>query len=123
MKWLQWEAGRQNSGYAKMLIATSRFLKFDCYILRIPDEFGVPDHYDPSPAGYAHHRINILLNTREPRLPMMKAKGRVHRWFGGRIDYFRPDAVEHSVEPRGNPVPGRNSFILSIGWLKKRPGF
>lgn len=126
MKLFTWDDGRQLSGYRKMLLATSKLLKFDVYILKIPDGAGVPKHRDPVAPGYEHHRINIDLK-RGAFFGNVVLDGPFKTFLFGRILYFRPDIVTHWVLPNG-PGFGHmeewlespdSSYILSIGWLKK----
>ena len=58
---LRWRAGRQRTGYDKMLLVASRFLlRFDCYLLRFRTGSEVPEHTDPVD-GKRHYRLNLVL--------------------------------------------------------------
>ncbi len=37
MKLFKWDKGRQNSGYWKMPLAYSKWLKFDFYLIKFPE--------------------------------------------------------------------------------------
>jgi hypothetical protein len=121
MKWLQWDSGRQDSGYLKILLATSRRLKFDCYILKFPDGVGIPPHTDPSVEGYEHHRLNIFLNKPCIGTGIVSINGPFKQWLSGRIQLFRPDLYTHSMTPAEQMWSNQSLYILSIGWLKKVP--
>lgn len=114
-----WQTGRQNSGYDKMLIASSDRFKFDFYVLRIPDEMSVPTHCDPSPEGYAHRRINLALCATKPPETCFHGGPEPLILFGGRLVFFRPDVSPHSLRPRAVRIPGRATYMLSFGWLKR----
>lgn len=107
----RWERGRQLSGYDKLLLLQSKWLKFDCYLLRFPTGSGIKPHNDPVP-GWRHYRLNIVLK---------KAHGGrficpnvTWRW-GQRAAFFRSDIATHSV----TEVLQGTRWVLSIGWLLK----
>ena len=117
MKWLRWDTGRQESGYSKLLVVTSKWLKFDCYILKFPEGTGIPDHIDPAIEGYEHHRLNLILNKPCIGTGEIKVDGPA-RWIGDRLMIFRPDMYWHSMTPVSF-IWEKNCYILSVGWLKK----
>lgn len=119
MKWLQWDYGRQGSGYSKLLLAMSKRLKFDCYILRFPDGVGIPEHTDPAVDGYEHHRLNIFLNSPCVGTGKVTINGPYKSWFNDRIQLFRPDLYKHNMTPVEFIWSKDSLYILSIGWLKK----
>jgi hypothetical protein len=121
MKWLRWDGGRQLSGYSKMLIAASKLLKFDCYIIKIPDGAAIPEHIDPSPAGYEHHRLNIALKKPCIGTGKMVVNGPAKIFLWGRAILFRPDLYKHHLEPVEFIFSNESMYLLSIGWLKKTP--
>lgn len=107
----KWEAGRQQSGYDKMLLAQNPYLiPFDCYILRFKEGAEIAPHTDPVD-DKAHHRVNIVIK---------KAKGGGDFWceeytnIFNRIFYFRPDKFKHSV----SKITTGTRYVLSIGWIK-----
>jgi hypothetical protein len=118
VSWLRWESGRQKSGYDKLLLASSKRLKFDLYLLRFPRDCSVPEHRDPAVPGYEHHRINLTLKK-----PLHGGEIVVHgpciRRLCGRYMRFRPDLYLHwmtSVEYIWNTS---HMYVLSLGWLRK----
>jgi hypothetical protein len=44
-----------------MLLAQSKLLKFDCYLLRFPTGAEVKPHTDPVDPAYKHYRLNIVV--------------------------------------------------------------
>lgn len=112
-KAFRWQAGRQGSGYDKMLLLTASWpLPFDSYLIRYPEGSQIPPHTDPVAAG-RHYRLNLILKS--PRAggefvcarPLFETR---------RIKLFRPDACEHSV----TRVEGGSRYVLSIGWVLGR---
>lgn len=108
---LRWKAGRQQTGYEKMLlIANNFFFPFDCYLLRFRPGTEVPRHTDPV-SDKRHFRLNIVLrNARQGgefvcRAPIFESK---------RIKLFRPDASPHSV----TRIVEGTRYVLSIGWVR-----
>lgn len=107
-EWLRWRAGRQHTGYEKMLLF--RHPRCDVYLLRYREGVGIPMHRD-AVEGFRHYRLNVLL--RKPR-----AGGLFHCEYpilvAGRLIFFRSD-FQHTVSPviRGNRV------LLSIGFLRR----
>ncbi len=108
----RWQAGRQGSGYDKMLRLTARWpLPFDSYLIHYPESSEIPPHTDPVTAG-RHYRLNLVLKA--PRsggefrcaTPIFETR---------RIRLFRPDACEHSV----SRVVGGSHYVLSIGWVRR----
>jgi len=120
MKWLTWDKGRQDSGYEKMLLATSKFFKFDCYILKFPDGVGIPTHVDPSIPGYEHHRFNFFLTTPSIGTGVVTIEGPHWETKHGRAHKFRPDLYQHHMTPARRIWSNNATYILSIGWLKKK---
>lgn len=120
MKLLRWDNGRQLSGYSKMLLATSKLLKFDCYLLRVPQGCAVPPHTDPAVPGYGHHRVNIQLNRSVLGTGKMLVEGPVKLFLFGRAAYFRPDLYLHWMTPGDDFIQtDHNTYILTIGWLRR----
>lgn len=110
MKLFKWDKGRQNSGYWKMPLAYSKWLKFDFYLIKFPEGSEIKPHVDKVESG-KHFRLNIVIK---------KAK------IGGifncdktiintpRIKLFRPDKYTHSV----SKIEQGNRYILSLGWIR-----
>lgn len=102
---MKWTDGRQNSGYSKLTLFSSKRLKCDAYILKIPAGVAIPQHVDFVPNA-KHHRINITL------------RGRISMWvvggyfsIGDWFSYFRPDR-SHSA-----PAVVKDTYLFSFGWL------
>lgn len=106
-----WIKGRQNSGYSKLKLLESKLLKFDIYLLKYPKGSYIDVHIDPSPEGYEHHRLNLILKKAEKGgtfvLDNVDQIGRIHK--------FRPDIQEHSL----HKIESGTRWVLSFGWLKK----
>ena len=118
MKFWRWDEGRQLSGYSKMLIAASRLLKFDCYLIKIPTGAAVPEHKDPATEGYEHHRFNYVLKAPAYGSGKFHIHGPAKR-VGQRGVLFRPDLYAHSLSPVDFIWSNQSMYILSIGWLRK----
>lgn len=105
-----WTKGRKNSGYYKIKLLESKWLKFDVYLLKYPEGSEIALHIDPAPTNYEHHRINLELNSDfSGGIPVVEGhvKGRAYR--------FRPDIQKHHV----TEVVRGTRYVLSIGWLKR----
>lgn len=109
---MTWVAGRQQSGYDKMLLAQSTWLKFDCYLLRFPVGAEIKPHTDPVDPAYKHYRLNIVLKR-----PLLGGRfvGKTLFRIGKRVFLFRPDLERHAV----TKVHAGTRYVLSIGWLRK----
>jgi hypothetical protein len=110
---MKWVVGRQKdvdygTHYLVYKMFVSKFFKFDCYLIKMPQGCFVPMHKDPAPDTYTHHRLNITL------------KGYLYHYFDqkpkvlSRIVYFLASEEIHG----GYSYSG--CLVLSIGWLKKR---
>jgi hypothetical protein len=109
-RWLHWEAGRQNTGYDKLLLAANPFLiQFDCYLLRFPEGTQIPPHRDPVKSG-RHYRLNLIVKRSRAggefvcTDPIFETR---------RVKFFRSDLCTHSV----TRVVGGSRYVLSIGWV------
>lgn len=111
MKLWQWDRGRQLSGYDKLLLAYSKLMRFDCYLLRFPTGSGIKPHTDPNP-GFRHYRFNVVLWSAHGG--RFVCNDVIWRW-GQRAAFFRSDTVTHSV----TRVLSGTRWVLSIGWLLK----
>lgn len=112
MKLFQWERGRKNSGYDKMLLLTGMWpIPFDCYLIRYPEGSQIKPHTDPVQVG-RHFRLNIVLKEADVGgvficdNPIFSS-----RW----LNIFRPDVSEHRV----TQVIFGSRYIFSIGWVLK----
>ncbi len=111
-RWWCWLAGRQRSGYEKMILFINRhFVPFDLHLLKYLQGSFVPSHVDYI-AGYRHYRLNIILRQPleggvfECRHPIF-----VSRW----VNFFRSDRV-HSV----TKINKGSRYVFSIGFCIKR---
>ena len=113
-----WEEGRQSGGYRKLTLAASKWLKFDCHLIVLPEGSEVPEHTDPAPGGYVHHRINITLTfAKRGGITWIRSLG---DWdwplpMTDRIYRFKPSINPHGVMK----VESGALRLLSIGWLRK----
>lgn len=109
---MDWEIGRQKTGYLKKRLVESNFLKFDIYLIKYPVKSEIPEHVDEISDEYEHHRLNIIL--KKPKLGGefylngIKQKRRINK--------FRPDIQKHSV----TKILKGSRYVLSIGWLKRK---
>jgi hypothetical protein len=118
MSWLRWVPGRQNGGYDKMLLAQSKRLKFDLYLLRFHEGSDVKNHRDPCPEGFSHHRVNWTLRFADAgglTLIEMKPGTNNYRYEERRLYRFRPDIQRHFV----THVKRGSILMVSFGWLTK----
>lgn len=111
---LPWQKGRQNSGYEKIKIFSSKLLGCDFYLLRFPKGVSVPTHTDPVELGLKHHRINLHFGGKNSNCvgQRMYVLGKHTRFW--RIVYLRPDTYSH-----GLPAQNKTSYMLSFGWVTK----
>lgn len=113
MKWLNWESGRQNSGYKKMLLLVNHFwIPFDFYFLKFEEGSCIPEHTDPVKLGYKHYRLNIIVKKSKSGGEFISEKNILNF---SRIKFFRPDLYKHSV----TTVVGGSRYVLSFGFLLK----
>lgn len=111
----RWQAGRQRSGYRKMLLFGLRWpLPFDVYLLHFPLGASVPAHMDPVVQG-RHCRLNIILKAAR-RGGEFVCAGPIHD--GRRIKLFRPDREPHGV----TPIEAGSRWVLSLGWVRDARG-
>lgn len=108
MKWLQWEKGRQEGGYDKMMLLQSQLLRCDLYILRFPPGSEIKPHRDPVD-GREHYRANLTVWP-APKGGAFVCENPLYqsRYF----NFFRPDISTHSM----TRVEGGSQYILSFGW-------
>lgn len=99
---MNWEEGRQGTGYFKRLLAKGNW--WDAYLLRYPVGSFIPTHTDPFP-GLKHYRLNVLLRGED------SFRGTaIIRWW--RFTLFRPD-----VTPHGVMQVSRERLVFSLGWV------
>lgn len=111
---IKWQEGRQKTGYEKLKIFESKFLKMDCYLLRMKEGSHIDFHYDKV-EGYEHNRLNIILKKAEYGGEFcLEGPSGYPRRVRDRIILFRPDIDHHAV----SKVERGTRYVLSIGWLK-----
>lgn len=112
---LRWRAGRQHSGYEKMLLGLNPFvIPWDCYVLRYGPESEILPHKDQV-RGKRHYRLNVVLREAECG-GVFECE---HVLFGTRrIKLFRPDIHTHQV----SRIEQGRRYVLSVGWVLP-PGF
>ena len=108
--WFRWKAGRQNTGYEKMLLLVNPFLfPFDLYLLRFKPGTEIPTHTDPV-SKKRHFRLNIVVRQAQRggqfvcSEPIFETR---------RIKLFRPDLSPHSV----TKIESGTRYVLSLGWI------
>lgn len=105
----KWNKGRQNTGYQKMKLFESIFLKMDMYIIKYNEGDYILKHKDTVDKNFNHHRLNLILKQ--------SLEGGVFKINNEqilkRIIYFRPDIQEHEV----SKIEKGKRYVLSIGWL------
>lgn len=102
---LNWKAGRQGTGYLKLLLRQGSF--YDVYLLKFPEGSMVPEHIDLK-YGVKHTRLNIVLRQAEEGGEFICARPILST---RRIKLFRPDLEKHSV----TTVKKGERLVLSIG--------
>jgi len=108
----RWQAGRQHSGYDKMLLLQSMWpLPFDIYILRFSQGSEIAPHTDPVLFG-RHYRLNVVVKRAASGGDFVCS---TPIYASTRIKFFRPDACEHSV----TRVTKGSRYVLSIGWVRR----
>lgn len=109
-----WKLGRQMTKYKTLTLLNWKvnFFKFygcDLHLIWYSKSHYIPPHTDPVKFG-RHYRINIVLIKSKSGGEFICEKAK--RFFWGRILYFRPDVMEHSVTECSD-----TRFVLSFGWL------
>jgi len=107
----RWQKGRQQSGYDKMLLATTTWpIPFDFYLLKFDTGSLISPHTDKVSEG-RHYRINIILRKAKRggeficKTPIFETS---------RFKFFRPDVSEHEV----TEITAGRRYVLSFGWIK-----
>lgn len=113
MRWLNWQRGRQESGYDKMLLAQSPVpVPFDLWLLRYPEGAHIDWHTDPVNEG-KHFRLNVLLKKAKRGGKFLTKK--VPIFNHARAVLFRPDRDLHKV----TEIQEGTRYVLSLGWIRK----
>lgn len=112
----KWEAGRQNSGYDKILLLSTwkpfKF-QFDVYLLRFPKGSKIDWHTDPVGSHLKHYRLNVFIKHARVGGHFELSKGIKPLFGASRIQLFRPDIHPHRV----TEVLEGTRYVLSIGWV------
>ena len=98
-----WQPGRQGTGYRKWRLAQGR--SWDLWLIDYPRGSSIPEHVDPVP-GKRHYRLNLRLWGED--VFEGQALGQL-----GRLTFFRPDVMPHSVRRVGS-----RRLVLSFGWVR-----
>lgn len=108
--WLRWMPGRQGTGYAKLLLARSRWpIRFDAYLLRYRMCAYLPLHTDPV-EGHRHYRLNITLRDTDVGGNLLLTLPPIYQSRSGRVVLFRSDTPHMLSTVLGGP-----RLVLSIG--------
>ncbi len=92
-RWMRWQKGRQNTGYDKLLIASTVCSSIRCYC-------AFPEGIPPT-----------VLIMRSPSGGEFICANPIFR--SSRVNVFRSDVRMHSV----SRVVGGTRYVLSIGWV------
>lgn len=109
-KLFRWNKGRQNTGYDVFPFFMSKWLKMDCYLIRISEGVEIPEHNDEVEAG-KHYRLNIHFGFYNGG--KFHCESYICKLFET-LFYFRPDIFKHSL---GKVVSG-TLYIFSLGFVK-----
>ena len=113
MKYFTWENGRQETGYSKMCIVSTRFpIGWDFYILKYSVGSEIPAHTDPV-SDRNHYRLNIIVRKPKKGGEFFCEKTIINT---DRIKLFRPDLYKHSL----TKIEEGERYVLSIGWALKK---
>lgn len=106
---INWEEGRQGTGYLKKkLFENHTGILFDLYLLKFPEGCHIPKHKDEIGFGKKHYRINIILKGAKKGGKFICEKTILNLPF---IKIFRPDLYEHEV----TKIEKGNRYTLSFG--------
>jgi len=83
----KWIEGRQNTGYKKIKLFESKFLKMDIYIIKYNEGNFILKHKDTVDDKYNHHRLNLIMKKSLDGGIFKINNKQVFK----RIIYFRPD--------------------------------
>ncbi len=106
---INWEYGRQGTGYLKKkLFENHSGLLFDLYLLKFPKGCFIPKHRDEIGFGKRHLRVNIILKGAKKGGKFICEKSIINLPF---IKVFRPDLYEHEV----TKIEEGTRYVLSFG--------
>lgn len=126
---MKWQEGRLGTGYKKFKFFSSEKFKCDGYLIKYLVGSCIPKHFDPSPAGLVHKRMNLIFGydlvggdfgiVENPQYPST-----IRRFefvlFDHHIEIlyvlFYPSESEHFVDR----VESGLRYVLSFGWLTKK---
>ena len=121
---VDWEYGRQGTGYEKSDIKQLKYAKwiirkalgmisnpeqYDAWLIRCPIGSDIPLHVDPAVEGMCHVRLNALVNTGEGGLLFLGDEEQI--LSDGDAYVFRPDIIPHRVTAISSGV----RLALSVG--------
>lgn len=109
---MKWDKGRQNSGYLKFKVFSSKKLLMDCYILKFPTNSIIKPHKDKVEFG-KHYRLNIVLTPffKGGKFKIEKNIFKIPNF----LYLFRPDKYIHSV----SEITNGTRYVLSFGKILK----
>lgn len=131
-----WAPGRQGSGYSKYYLRDAPLMEaqrsfvhqaqqvlanhvndgkatehMDALLIRYPPGSSIPDHKDPAPEGFSHHRLNVLLS--EPSgSGTLFIEGRPVAMSAGDAVVFSSGSQTHRVD-----AVHQGRLVLSVGIL------
>lgn len=109
MIWINWQKGRQGTGYfKKKLFESHSGILCDLYLLKYPEGCHIPKHKDEIGFGKKHYRVNLVLKPAKKGGEFICEKTIINLPF---LKVFRPDLSEHEV----TKVEKGNRYILSFG--------
>jgi hypothetical protein len=114
VKLWRWNKGRQGTGYDVFPFLISKWLKADCYLIRLKKGVTVSEHKDEVKIG-RHFRFNIHFGWFKGGVLSNEKfiwDGRTSVRRGAYL--FRPDESKHSV----SEVTSGTLYIFSVGWLR-----
>lgn len=115
---MQWDRGRQDTGYFKKKVFDSLFKHpfkkdgvagCDLYLLKFPEKSYLPKHKDEVTFG-RHFRFNLILKPAKEGGKFFCEKSIIDWPF---LKVFNPDANEHSL----SEVTKGTRYVLSFGFV------
>lgn len=108
---MNWEKGRQDSGYFKKLIRRSEWpIGHDILLLKYPTGSKIEWHKDPVDHG-EHYRLNVVLNKDFSGGEFESESGVLFSF--GPITFFRPDKNKHRV----TEIKNGTRYVFSFGFV------
>lgn len=107
---MNWQKGRQDSGYFKKLIRRSKWpFGHDILFLKYPEGSKIDWHKDPV-ENQKHYRLNIVLNSGFNGGEFESERDVIFSF--GPITFFRPDENQHRV----TRIEEGTRYVFSIGF-------